>query len=162
MADARRYSWPPFEAGHMLSMRHGAGSDRKISPLADRLAESMVQEAPWLGRPAFASALAAWARAEASVLLIAEYLDEKGVLDGDGIPLAAANFAERLEARASKARARLGLDPVAFAGLLTTFAGAPGAEDVLESLGREGRAIMEARDARALPAPAALAAAEVP
>ena len=52
-------------------------------------------------------------------------------------------------------RARLGLDPTAFAALLNAFATAPGTEDVLAALRAEGRRIIEARAPDALPAPGA-------
>ncbi|HEX3542784.1 MAG TPA: hypothetical protein VHT75_20315 [Acidimicrobiales bacterium] len=154
MGNARGYSWPPFEVGNTARLRHGADSERIVRPLADRLAAAIVIEAPWLSRPAFAAALAAWSRAEARVLLVSDWLDEHGLLDSEGRPFPAATFADKLEARAGNARAQLGLDPQSFAKLMATIAGIPGAANEIEALRREGAAILAAQAARGLAAPA--------
>ncbi len=142
------YKWDQFKEGNEANLRHGADSERRIRPLADRLAADAVEQAPWLVRPAFAASLAAWARAEARALLIDEYLDRHGLLDADGVPRPAATYADRLEVRAAALRGQLGLDPMSFAKLLATFSGTPGAADVLEALTAEGREVMTARAER--------------
>lgn len=157
---ARGYSWPPFAAGHELSLTHGAKSERRWRPLAERLEAAAVDHAPWLARPAFRAALRSWAKAEAQATLVADWLDEHGLLDEDGEPRPAATFALRLEASAAARRQRLGLDPMAFAKLLQTFSATPGTDDVLAALRAEGAAILTARSPEALPA--AGTGAEVP
>lgn len=151
---ARGYSWEPFQPGHEKSMRHGARSERRWRPLADELEAEAVQHAPWLSRPSFRAALRSWAKAEAQATLVADWLDEHGLLDVDGEPRPASTYALRLEASAQARRERLGLDPMSFAKLLATFSGTAGADDVLERLRAEGAAIMAARSMPAsMPAP---------
>ncbi len=147
--DARGYAWPPFDPGHTLSTRHGADSERRWRPIADRLAAEALDQAPWLGRRSFRAALAAWAKAEARVELVDAWLDEHGVLDADGVPRPAATYALRLEASAATRRAALGLDPQSFARLLVTFEQTEGAQDVLSALRAEARQMGRCEGARA-------------
>jgi len=148
---ARSYKWPSATQGNRIAEKHGAHSQRRFRPLADQLVAEKVEECPWLRRPAFREALFAWAVAEAKARLVDDYLDEAGQLDDKCHPRPAAIYADRMHARADRLRQRLGLDVVAFGGLLATFAGLPGGEDALEALNAEGRRLVEARDA-ALPA----------
>lgn len=116
---------PPFEPGHELSMRHGAYSPRRVDPLAVEMV-ALVEADPaiaWL-TAADAPALWAWARAEAQVQLLTEYLEQAGVASGDGVGdlekddvRAAYLLLHRAEARASMSRRRLGLDPLSRARL---------------------------------------------
>ena len=144
-AEARGYAWPPFEPGNDAATTHGAHSERRWRPLADRLAAEAVELAPWLTRPAFARAVGAWSAAEAKLSLVDEWLDEHGLLDEHGIPHPANGLSDRLHARAITLRGQLGLDPVSLAKLLATFAGVPGGEDALEALKAEGRRLVEER-----------------
>ncbi|MGD0747726.1 MAG: hypothetical protein ABSB68_07940 [Acidimicrobiales bacterium] len=141
----RGYSWPPFQPGNEKATTHGAFSERRWRPLAEQLATEAMAEAEWLTRPAFRWAVEAWAAAEAKASLVDLWLDEHGLLDGDGNPHAANALADRLHGRAITLRGQLGLDPVAFAKLLATFAAVPGGEDALEALKAEGRRLIEAR-----------------
>ncbi len=158
--DARGYSWPQFVAGNEARMTHGAKSERRWRPIADRLAEDILVAAPWLARPAFRGALNAWAKAEAQAHLVGVWLDEHGMLDDDGLPRPAATYALRLDTAAASRRARLGLDPAALAKLLADFSLAAGADDVLSALRAEGSRILAQRPPEALPE--AHAGAEVP
>jgi len=130
----------------VAALRHGAHSERRWSPLAERLAVEAIAEAPWLTRPAFRLAVAAWSVAEAKAALVDAWLDEHGLLDDDGVPHPANALSDRLHGRAMALRTQLGLDPVSFAKLLATFAGVPGGEDALEALKVEGRRLVEARE----------------
>ena len=141
---------PDFEAGNEERTTHGAHSERRWRPIAERLGTEALTEAPWLGRPAFRYSVEAWAAVEAQSYLVNQWLDEHGLLDAKGRPHPATAYADRLHARASKLRSQLGLDPVVFARLLATFAGVAGGEDALEALKAEGRKLIEAR-APALP-----------
>jgi len=143
----------PFDPGNTVAERHGAHSELRFRPLADQLVAAKLAECPWLGRPAFREAVDAWAIAEAKARLVDAWLDEAGQLDGKHHPRPAAVYADRLHARADRLRQRLGLDVVAFGGLLATFATLPGGEDALEALRSEGRRLVEA-SAAALPGPA--------
>lgn len=148
---ARRYSWPPFEAGNAVAVKHGAASrtgEGTWRPVAERLVVELAEVAPWTTRPAFGAAAWAWARAEAKVMLVSDWLDERGLLTADGEPRPAATFLERLEARAANARERLGLDPQAFVRLFTALTASPSTDaDALDALRAEGRRILEAREA---------------
>jgi hypothetical protein len=151
---ARGYSWPPFEQGNAVAERHGAHSERRWRPIAERLASDAVIESPWLGRPSFRAAVAAWSIAEAQCVLVDRYLNDHGLLDDKGVPRPATALSDRLHRRAQHLRSQLGLDPSSMAKLLATFAGVPGVEDALDALVAEGRRIVEARgiDSRSVPA----------
>jgi hypothetical protein len=142
-----------------MGEKHGAHSERRWRPEADRLAAETLTLAPWLTRPAFRLAVSAWAVVEAKAALVDRWLDEHGLLTDEGVPHPANALADRLHARAITLRGQLGLDPVSFARLLATFAGVPGGEDALEALKREGARLVEARSA-ALPADSTLTGTE--
>ena len=115
---------PPFPPGNVLSLKHGANSARVTDPLAADLAQSVAGVDYLNAEPAFAAAVSAWARAEARVLVVSEYLDANGVLDAKGKPRPAADLLVKLERLASEARARLGLDPMSRARLGKDLSGA--------------------------------------
>jgi hypothetical protein len=118
---------PPFAKGNELAATyHGAYSPRRVDPLAAELV-AVVLDDPQASH-AHAShhrpALWAWARAEAQVQLLTEYLAVKAEAAGDGIGdldddrvKAAYLLLHRAESRASSGRARLGLDPLSQARL---------------------------------------------
>lgn len=123
---------PPFEPGHELSIQHGAYSPRKVDPLAAEIVERLLAdpELGYLKAPRYRHEVHALARAEAQVQLLTEYLaglaekldDEDpgragvGDLDSDRVR-AAYLLLHRAEARADRARQRLGLNPLAAARL---------------------------------------------
>jgi hypothetical protein len=79
---ARGYSWPPFTPGHELSKVHGAYSERSVVPLAERIASSLLENAEcpaYLREPVFAPVIAAWARSEAVVCRLWEFLGTQDV-----------------------------------------------------------------------------------
>jgi hypothetical protein len=115
-----------FEPGHELSTVHGFYSPRRVDPLARELvglvladpATKHLEAARW--RPA----LWAWARAEAQVQLLTEYLAKCGEESGDGVGDLDADrvrsaylLLHRAETRATTQRTRLGLDPLSAARL---------------------------------------------
>ena len=139
-------------------MRHGGWSERRIQPLAARLAEQLASAAPWTTRPAYAATVAAWSRAEARCQLIGGWLDEVGHLAEDGRPRPATNWLDKLEARASRLRAELGLTPMALARLLLATSelvrsvpdGVPSFDATLEALVREAQRTVEAGAGRSV------------
>lgn len=143
----RNYSWPPFEPGHTLSLKHGVYSARTWKPLAAAIIAELPEIAPWCSRSTYGPAVAAWARTEAQLQLIMAWLDEHGPLDSDGSPRAATSLMTRLEAHARELRNDLGLSPVALAKLLSLLDSAPpGTDDRgLQALRSEGLRIVEAR-----------------
>lgn len=138
-------SRPPFEPGNSAALRHGARSPRVLKPIAERLTEEVAMVAPWSARPAYAGEVKSWAWAEARCAVLRSWIDQHGVLSDEGA-LAAGELA-RAESRASSARDRLGLSPLALAKLLGAFTSAPAGtdDDALEALKAEGRRIVEAR-----------------
>jgi len=163
--EARGYSWPPFENGNTASLRHGATSARVVGPLADRIATEIISAAPWLDSPAQLATVRAAAWAEAQLLVLRAYIDEKGLLTDKGAPQPATDYLERVESKAARLRERCGLDVTAWAKLLATLTASagPGEADQLEAVRAEGRRIVAARTAQlarpdesaALPASAA-------
>jgi hypothetical protein len=121
----RGYSWPPFQKGHELSMRHGAWSPRKVEPLAGEHAERLLAQASapqspvaYLADPTYRPTVWAWARTEARIQLLSEWLIDRGSeVDDKGEAVGAANLLNQLESRAESLRARLGLDPLSRARL---------------------------------------------
>jgi len=95
----------------MAALRHGAYSPRKVEPLAAALVESAQGQVSYLGDPAYATALWAWARVEARVQLVDEYLTDRGLFDTKGRPLPAVDTLRSFERLAAELRSRLGLDP---------------------------------------------------
>lgn len=140
---ARGYSWPPFEKGHELSLRHGAYSPRLVNPVAQALVDGALadDDLAFLRAPCHRFALNAWARAEARVQLLTAYLEKMGSVE-EAITdreeseseevhskgrskriskskrvAAALEMLDRAETRAEKTRTRLGMDPLSRARL---------------------------------------------
>ena len=119
----RGYSWPPFEPGHQVSLKHGAWSPRVVDPLAEELVATVAATVDWW-RPCDRPAIWAWARAEVRCQLLVEWLAGKGGdVNDDGTMRPAAEALTRLEATAGTLRARLGLDPLSRARLGRDVAG---------------------------------------
>lgn len=117
---------PPFEPGNELAVTHGAYSPRKVDPLARELVDAMVADPSlsYLKAAAYRPALWAWARAEAQVQLLTEYLEARGQASSDGVGDLRAEdvrsaylLLHRAEARALSGRKALGLDPLSRAKL---------------------------------------------
>jgi hypothetical protein len=120
---------PPFQPGNQVSVgnrgpvTHGAWSPRYIEPLAQDLVDLMVADpdTAYLATPKWRPALLAWARAEAAVQLLNEYLSncgEDGIGDLDEASVRTAHLLlHRAETRATTGRTRLGLDPLSAARL---------------------------------------------
>jgi hypothetical protein len=120
----RGYSWPPFQPGHKLSMRHGAFSARVVDALAEQITAWALSLAAEPGSPIahlggehFLPSILAWARDEARVLRLEDDVAEHGMFDGEGQERAVARMLERWSLRAESKRQRLGLDPLSLARL---------------------------------------------
>jgi hypothetical protein len=113
-------------------MKHGSYSPRRVDPIAADLVERVVAEAvgsdtQYLATASYRPALVAWARCEARVQLLYEYLGRltdydpdtgrPGDVDADGAVRPSAELLVKLEGQALKHRERLGLDPLARARL---------------------------------------------
>lgn len=138
---------PPFEAGNTVALKHGAYSSRHVEPLARRIADTLVEVAPWSAAPTFAAARRAWSWAEAEAELLRAFVNEHGLLDTEGEERPAAKALHRAEAKARNLRSDLGLDPMSCAKLMSLVAGLDAAlpDDARDQLLAEGRRILEAR-----------------
>lgn len=114
----------PFEPGNDVAVRHGAYSPRRVDPLAQTFVDLVLEDPAVVQLQAahWRPALWAWARAEAQVQLLTEWLDTQSGDDGIGdltsdAVRAAYLLLHRAEARAISGRGRLGLDPLSAARL---------------------------------------------
>ncbi len=123
---------PPFQPGnqvsvgnrgHMANGSHGAYSPRRVNPLTKDIIKAHIEADPdlaYLQEPKYAASVWAWARSEAQVQLVTEYVEDMGI-DAAMSPkpgtTAAIELLRRLEVTAATHRARLGLDPLSFARL---------------------------------------------
>ena len=69
----RGYSWKQFEPGNSVAVRHGAFSDRLVDPIAADLVERTAPTCDWW-RPCDTPSVHAWARVEARIQLLSEFL----------------------------------------------------------------------------------------
>lgn len=108
---------PQVEKGNTLSHKHGAFSPRTIDPVAHDLATLVREQVTYLNDPSYDAAVRAWARAEAQVLVLTEFIDKHGTLDDNVVPRPALSALKDFENRAARERTRLGLDPLSRAQL---------------------------------------------
>jgi hypothetical protein len=113
---------PPFQPGNDLAVTHGAYAQRKVAPLAAQLIESVMadDQVSYLHLPSYRPALAAWAAAEAKVILIEAWVDGMTIesaaesKQGQTSPL---ELLRKWDATCQTHRARLGMDPLSRARL---------------------------------------------
>lgn len=71
---------PPFEAHNTLAVQHGARSERHVAPLAAEIERNARANPAWpsyLQDASYRPAVAAWARAEAVVELLWQFVGER-------------------------------------------------------------------------------------
>lgn len=139
---ARGYSWKQFEPGNTVRLTHGAHSPRVYGPVAEGLAEWLVELRPDLA--AYPAAVAAWARTEAQLQRLTEWVVEHGEIDERG-ELRSGRWLTALERLALQHRQALGLDPTSAARLARERAEATAAFVDLEGVVAAGRAASSAR-----------------
>ena len=117
---------PPFLPGNVVAATHHAYSPRRVDPLATEIKAAVLADpaTAYLEAPRYAAAVWGWARAEAQVQLLTEYLEKAGEVTGDGVGDLEAErvksaylLLHRAEARALSGRRALGLDPLSAARL---------------------------------------------
>lgn len=111
----------------MVRATHGAWAAQKVNPLRDQLIAALEEEADregstvaYLRDPSFGPTIRSWADSEARIELLRSFLDglsdfesgQPGDLDEDGQARPASLLLLRFEAKASRDRERLGLDPL--------------------------------------------------
>jgi hypothetical protein len=136
---ARGYRWEDAKPGNELATVHGAYSERGLAPRAAQIAQDLLTHAEtpeWLRTSSYAAAVAAWARAEAVVSLLWEWLDQHDLgealtdvteLDERRTKGSTRSTARRVESvltqlhrhetRAAGLRSQLGLSPLSRARL---------------------------------------------
>jgi hypothetical protein len=159
--EGQRRPWQPgnvpanaFEPGNVpATASHMAYSPRKVDPLAQELVDLVLADpaTAYLQAGQWRPALYAWARAEAQVQLISEWLASQatekhplGDLNDDRVK-AAYLLLHRAETRATTGRTRLGLDPLSAARLgRDRTAAALDAAQLMAQLERQERERQEA------------------
>ncbi|NKR96213.1 hypothetical protein GS473_04495 [Rhodococcus hoagii] len=114
---ARGYSWAPFQPGHFKSKKHGAYSDRVITPLAAEIANAVCEARADLQAPEMQPAVLAYARSEAQLEVVTAYVDQCGAFTEAGELTSAEKYRLRLDTQTANHRSRLGLDPLSKAKL---------------------------------------------
>jgi hypothetical protein len=142
--EARGYSWPPFEPGHTISLRHGARSDRFVEPLAAAFRDALLSDRPDL--LIFPEVVAAWSVAEARCERIRVWHAQHGLLDAEG-KVRAGHDCLAFESQAAKFREALGLTPLSDANLAKTRAEAVLTTVDLEGIRQRGREALARREA---------------
>lgn len=156
-----------FGAGHELSVKHGAGDlqhpnrppPRRVLVLAQQFADAYLDGycPPQLEMPQFLPAVEAWARSEARVRLLNDWIDgmsieemtsppeRKGASAAVKVPV---ELLMQAENQAAKRRKDLGLDPASWASIQKDL-GIAGraADDAVARMGQAGAAIRSRRQA---------------
>ena len=154
-----------FGPGHELSGKHGAGDlehpnrrvPRKVLVLAQQFADAYLDGycPPQLEMPQFLPAVEAWARSEARVRLLNDWIDamtieemtsppeRKGASAAVKVPV---ELLMQAENQAAKRRKDLGLDPASWASIQKDL-GIAGraADDAVARMGQAGAAIRRQR-----------------
>jgi hypothetical protein len=158
---ARGYKWRSFDEDRFddpdepypdhrdyvasISTRHGAGSPRKVDPLAAELVGGLLERRPDLER--YPEATFAWARAEARCLLLADWFLAHGLLDDKGKPTASESLLGQSERLAAQLRGELGLTPKGEAELAKSQSEAARSVVDLDGLRERGRQALAGRQA---------------
>ncbi|GAB38504.1 MULTISPECIES: hypothetical protein [Gordonia] len=112
---ARNYSWEPFVANNTKSLKHGAYSERVITPMAAQIGNDLVEAHPHLRE--FKEATLEYARVDAQVECLQMWVDEHGELDDAGQPTGATVLLLRTRKHLLNLADRLGITPLARARL---------------------------------------------
>lgn len=111
-----RGTWEQYGPGNEAATRHGAGSERRVTPIAERLIQEALSSRPDLAEPRYAFSLRAWAVAEARCELFRIYNNEHA--DPDSAPSQPYDADwDKAQSRAQNLRSELGLSPMGEAKL---------------------------------------------
>lgn len=141
---ARGYTWPPFEPGNTLSLRHGAFSPQAIAAKAEQVHNELVLQAPWLAEEKYAPALKRYLDATAREALAHNALMASPNRVSPRL-VEAATAAARLAWQMGDA---LGLTPAGHQKLKLLVAGAAVAEVDVANLASEGQALRRRLEGR--------------
>ena len=135
-----KYSWPPFERGHRLSLIHGADSAGPIAAKAAEVHDELLSIAPYLAEDKFIPAVNRYLQAAAREALLGHITAvsaEKGAGAVSSRLWEQATAATRL---AAKLGSDLGLDPIGHARIRALSVGADENEATLDDLKAQGQA----------------------
>lgn len=120
--------------------------------MAERIEAELLERAPWLAAPIYRSAVRSLARTEAELELRWAWVDEHGLVDGEGEDRPGSARLDRAEVRAAKLRGELGLTPMATLRMLALASGVdgPAALEGLDALRAVGAGLRRAAEQRAL------------
>jgi hypothetical protein len=107
---------PPAERGNLRALTHGANADRFVMPEADQLVTFLYSEYAHL-TAADRLAVRDYAIAQTRAWRLGAWIEANGELDARSRVRPALEHLRKWLERAEKARARLGLDPLARASL---------------------------------------------
>ena len=145
---SRGYSWPPFQPGHTLSLKHGADSDRAIAARAEEIHGALLDAAPYLDEPRFLPAVSRYLQAAARETLLHQHIVETS--EAKGPAAVSSRLWEQATAAArlsSKLGSDLGLDPIGHARIRALSVGAEATQAGLSELQDRGRRHVERRRA---------------
>ncbi len=146
---ARGYSWPPFEPGNDVAVRHGAESERFIAERAEQVHAAILEVAPWIDEPHFLPEVARYLRACAREELLHSAIEQVAAAKGaDKVPSRQWEQATAAARLASQLAAGLGLTPAGHARLRAVAGTAAVTEVTLADLMAEGRASRLRAEAR--------------
>lgn len=115
---ARGYSWEPALPGNFKAKKHGAYSDRVVTPLAAEIYNAVCLARPDLQASEMLPAVMAYARTEAQLEILTAHVDQHGAIDPEtGEPTSAEKYRLKIDTQAANHRTRLGLDPLSKAKL---------------------------------------------
>jgi hypothetical protein len=142
---ARGYSWPPFEVGNTVAVRHGAFSERKLAEVAEALRPELaggLDGCPWID-PVDEAEVTDWLTSEALVRTLLGELATRRKDNGGRIADGDRWLLERIGSAQNKARAgrdRLLLNPLSRFRAGRDVAVSAGALEALAEQGRQARA----------------------
>lgn len=105
--------WEPFTANHTKSLKHGARSERMITPLAAAISNDLMRHHEHLQDPLFRDMVLEYARVAAQVDLLQAYVDETGTLERNGDVRNASEFLLKTRKHYASLANKLGLTPEA-------------------------------------------------
>lgn len=159
---ARGYSWPPFEAGNLAAVRHGASSERLVaetmSEIEAHVLPRILSLMPWLSDPAFEPDVRLLMRDMAVERRLSDYVLSQPI---DKISSRSIEMRNQASRNLRQHLHELGLSPKGYAALRELLATTEHAELSVETLRERARRAREAREtardareARTVPEPA--------
>ncbi len=148
---ASGYSWPPFEAGNVAALKHGATSPRTVAAKAAEVRAQLLEQFAYLAEDIFAESVERYCRAEARAVLLHDHIERVAAEQGvEAVRPYLWQEAARAEGNAQKFASDCGLDPAGHARIARDLGvarsiGQKLAGDSLVSFAAEGRKLRQLR-----------------